>query len=129
MTEFENEIKGLLFDAGDKYNLNTDLDTAVIDLAPHFLEAARKQLINEIDVDAMANDYFLDYIENDVCVEVSKEHKDSFIMGAEAVLKAIREKIAEKGCKDCWHNYHCPIPQEGYNYNPDTCPYNPDNKK
>lgn len=32
-----------------------------------------------------------------------------------------------KGCKDCWHNYHCPIPQEGYDYNPDTCPHNPDN--
>lgn len=88
MTEFENEIKGLLFDAGDKYNLNTDLDTAVIDLAPRFLEAARKQIVKE--------------------------------MG---------ENILEKECKDCWHNYHCPIPQEGYNYNPDTCPYNPDNKK
>lgn len=92
MTEFENEINGLLFDAGDKYNLNTDLDTAVIDLAPRFLEAARKHLINEIDVDTMANDYFLDYIENDVCVEVAKEHKDSFIMGAEAVLKAMENK-------------------------------------
>ena len=34
-----------------------------------------------------------------------------------------------KGCKNCWHNYHCPMPQEGYDYNPDTCPYNPDNKK
>ena len=34
-----------------------------------------------------------------------------------------------KECRDCWHNYHCPMPQEGYNYNPDTCPYNPDNKK
>ena len=34
-----------------------------------------------------------------------------------------------KECRDCWHNYHCPMPQEGYDYNPDTCPYNPDNKK
>lgn len=29
-------------------------------------------------------------------------------------------------CKDCWHNYHCPLPQEGYNYDPNNCPYNPD---
>ena len=35
----------------------------------------------------------------------------------------------EKECKDCWHNYHCPMPQEGYDFNPDTCPYNPDNEK
>lgn len=34
-----------------------------------------------------------------------------------------------KNCKDCWHNYHCGIPQEGYNYDPDICPYNPDNKQ
>ena len=33
-----------------------------------------------------------------------------------------------KGCKDCWHNYHCPMPQDGYDYNPDTCEYNEDNK-
>lgn len=33
-----------------------------------------------------------------------------------------REK-KEKGCLNCWHNYHCPMPQEGYNYNPDDCPY------
>ena len=33
-----------------------------------------------------------------------------------------------KGCRECWHNYHCPMPQEGYNYDPDTCEYNPDNK-
>lgn len=33
-----------------------------------------------------------------------------------------------KGCKDCWHEYHCPMPQEGYDYDPDTCPYNPDNE-
>ena len=32
-----------------------------------------------------------------------------------------------KECKDCWHNYHCPMPQEGYDFNPDTCLYNPDN--
>lgn len=32
-----------------------------------------------------------------------------------------------KGCEDCWHEYHCGLPQEGYDYNPDTCPYNPDN--
>lgn len=32
-----------------------------------------------------------------------------------------------KGCEDCWHNYHCPMPQEGYNFNPDICSYNPDN--
>ena len=36
--------------------------------------------------------------------------------------------IMKKECKDCWHNYHCPMPQEGYDYDPDTCPYNPDNK-
>lgn len=35
----------------------------------------------------------------------------------------------DKECKDCWHNYHCPMPQEGYDYDPDTCPYNPDNEK
>ena len=35
----------------------------------------------------------------------------------------------QKECEDCWHNYHCPMPQEGYDYNPDTCPYNPDNDK
>ena len=33
-----------------------------------------------------------------------------------------------KECKDCRHNYHCPMPQEGYNFNPNTCKYNPDNK-
>ena len=33
-----------------------------------------------------------------------------------------------KECKDCWHNYHCPMPQEGYNFDPDTCQYNPDNE-
>lgn len=33
-----------------------------------------------------------------------------------------------KECKDCWHNYHCSMPQEGYDFNPDTCPYNPDNE-
>lgn len=37
--------------------------------------------------------------------------------------------MKEKCCKDCWHNYHCPMPQEGYDYNPDTCPYNQDNKR
>ena len=31
--------------------------------------------------------------------------------------------MKEKECKVCWHNYHCPMPQEGYDYNPDTCPY------
>lgn len=35
----------------------------------------------------------------------------------------------EETCKDCWHNYHCPMSQEGYNFNPATCPYNPDNEK
>ena len=34
-----------------------------------------------------------------------------------------------KECKDCWHNYHCSMPQEGYDFDPDTCPYNPDNEK
>lgn len=28
-----------------------------------------------------------------------------------------------KTCKDCWHNYHCPMPQEGYDYDPDICPW------
>ena len=37
----------------------------------------------------------------------------------------LTEPEVEKGCKDCWHNYHCPMPQEGYDYNPDTCKYNP----
>lgn len=32
-----------------------------------------------------------------------------------------------KECRDCFHNYHCSLPQEGYDYDPDTCPYNPDN--
>ena len=36
--------------------------------------------------------------------------------------------IMKKECKDCWHNYHCPMSQEGYDYNPDTCPYNPNNE-
>lgn len=30
-----------------------------------------------------------------------------------------------KTCKACIHNYHCPMPQEGYNFNPDVCPYKP----
>ena len=47
LTEFEKEVKGILFDAGDKYDLNTDLDKATKDLAPHFLEAARKQFVEE----------------------------------------------------------------------------------
>ena len=34
-----------------------------------------------------------------------------------------------KRCKDCFHNYHCPMLQEGYSYDPDTCPFNPDNDK
>lgn len=33
------------------------------------------------------------------------------------------------GCEDCWHSYHCPMPQEGYDYDPKTCPWNPDNDK
>lgn len=34
-----------------------------------------------------------------------------------------------KECKDCWHNYHCPVCSEGYEgFDPDTCPYNPDNE-
>ena len=28
--------------------------------------------------------------------------------------------IMQKECKDCWHNYHCPMPQEGYDYDPDN---------
>lgn len=28
-----------------------------------------------------------------------------------------------KGCMDCHHQYHCPMHQEGYDYNPDTCEY------
>ena len=35
----------------------------------------------------------------------------------------------EKDCMDCWHNYHCQMPQEGYDFNPDTYPYNPDNEE
>lgn len=34
----------------------------------------------------------------------------------------------EKECRDCFHAYHCPMPQEGYDFNPDTFPYNPDNE-
>lgn len=34
-----------------------------------------------------------------------------------------------KRCKDCFHNYHCPMSQEGYNYDSNTCPFNPDNDK
>ena len=41
----------------------------------------------------------------------------------------MEEEKNKNGCKDCWHNYHCPIPQEGYDFNPVTCPYNPDNEK
>lgn len=33
------------------------------------------------------------------------------------------EPEREPECCDCWHNYHCPMPQEGYDYNPDKCPY------
>ena len=33
-----------------------------------------------------------------------------------------------KTCRDCWHDYHCPMSQEGYSFNPDICKYNPDNK-
>lgn len=32
------------------------------------------------------------------------------------------------GCEDCWHEYHCPLPQEGYDFDPKTCPHNPDNE-
>ena len=39
------------------------------------------------------------------------------------------KQLPLKSCKDCWHNYHCPMPQEGYNFNPDTCTYNSDNKR
>lgn len=39
------------------------------------------------------------------------------------------QKEKQLRCRDCWHNYHCPMPQEGYNFNPNTCPYNPDNKR
>ena len=28
------------------------------------------------------------------------------------------------GCEKCFHNYHCSMPQEGYDFDPDTCPYN-----
>ena len=35
----------------------------------------------------------------------------------------------DKGCHNCFHEYHCPMPQEGYDYNPDTCKYNPDNER
>ena len=28
--------------------------------------------------------------------------------------------IMQKECEDCWHNYHCPMPQEGYDYDPDN---------
>ena len=41
--------------------------------------------------------------------------------------KSIQSCAKEKGCEDCFHNYHCPMPQEGYDFNPDTCPYNHDN--
>lgn len=37
--------------------------------------------------------------------------------------------VRELCCKDCFHNYHCPMPQEGYDFNPKTCVYNPDNFK
>ena len=39
------------------------------------------------------------------------------------------KELLFKGCEDCWHNYHCPMPQEGYDFNPDTCRYNPNNKR
>ena len=39
--------------------------------------------------------------------------------------KAMSKQVnnVDKGCRDCWHEYHCPMPQEGYDYNPDTCPF------
>ena len=40
----------------------------------------------------------------------------------------LTESEKTKDCGDCWHNYHCPMPQEGYDFNPDTCKYNPDNE-
>ena len=45
-------------------------------------------------------------------------------------IKALQmtEPNPPKDCSDCWHNYHCPMPQEGYDFNPDTCKYNPYNK-
>lgn len=39
------------------------------------------------------------------------------------------QKEKQLRCRDCWNNYHCPMPQEGYDFNPDTCPYNSDNKR
>ena len=31
------------------------------------------------------------------------------------------------GCEDCWHQYHCGVSQMGFDYDPKTCPWNPDN--
>lgn len=45
------------------------------------------------------------------------------------IMTQEKKQLTPKGCKDCWHNYHCPMPQEGYDFNPDTCKYNPDNKQ
>ena len=45
----------------------------------------------------------------------------------QALQRTEPNPVREKGCEDCWHNYHCSMPQEGYDYNPDTCPYNHDN--
>lgn len=39
------------------------------------------------------------------------------------------KQLPLKGCKDCWHSCYCPMPQKGYDYNPDICPYNLDNQK
>ena len=44
-------------------------------------------------------------------------------------LQLTEPDTKKKGCRDCWHNYHCPMPQDGYDYDPDTCEYNPDNEK
>ena len=45
------------------------------------------------------------------------------------IIKVMNKEEKCLGCENCWHNYHCPMPQEGYDYNPETCVYNHDNKE
>lgn len=45
-----------------------------------------------------------------------------------AVSESDEDFKPKKTCRDCWDSYHCPMPQEGYDYDPDTCPHNLDRR-
>ena len=58
------------------------------------------------------------------CAKKDCEYLCIDIIGHESV-----ENVT-KSCGDCIHNYHCAMTADGYmNYDPDTCEYNPDNKR